>query len=202
MQDLIKNMHSKRFLLIYLAVVAFLLLFYMSQQQTTVTGVDLSVSAQGPYSLQTPQSLPNFLLRDAEQRLFTNADLQGRWHFVYFFDGGCLPECQAIWQVLGNLAGRYAGDQLAFWIIDVTADLQLVNAPPALPDNVKIIYDPAGERPLWRFFNDALGSNSLFTNLLLIDPSGQWQAGFRAPFTSELLQRFYQQHREHFARGN
>ncbi len=120
MQDLIQNMHSKRFLLIYLAVVAFLLVVYMAQQTSPENDGKLEPIAQGTYQLKTSASLPNFLLRDAQQRLYTNADLRGRWHFIYFYDGACEPHFTAIWQVLSNLADRYAGQQLGFWVIDAS----------------------------------------------------------------------------------
>lgn len=201
MQDLIKNMHSKRFLLIYLAVVAFLLVVYMGQQIPSDNEDKLEPIAQGAYQLKTPVSLPNFLLRDVQQRLYTNADLRGRWHFIYFYDGACEPQCPAIWQVLSNLADRYAGQQLGFWVIDASRQQQLLNAPPALPGNVQIIYDPDGEWPLRQFFVESQGADALLTSLFLIDPNGQWLAGFRAPFTSAGLQQLYLKLRQGFAKG-
>lgn len=201
MQDLIKNMHSKRFLLIYLAVVAFLLMVYVGKQTTLDDDDKYEPIAQGAYQLKTPVSLPNFLLRNAEQRLYTNADLRGRWHFIYFYDGACQPQCQAIWQVLSNLADRYAGQQLGFWVIDASQQQQLLNAPPALAGNVQIIYDPDGRRPLRQFFAESQGLDALWASLFLIDPNGQWQAGFRAPFTSAALQQLYLQLRQSFAKG-
>ena len=202
MQDIIKNMHSKRFLLIYLAVVAILLLFYLSQQgDADVTAKPIPATA-GAYQLQEPQRLPNFLLRDNQQNILTNADLQGRWHFMYFYDASCAPQCQAIWQVLANLADRYAGHQLGFWIIDATPQQQLLPDPPRLPANVQIIYDPSGDKSLWQFFTNAHGDDFLWASLLLVDPAGAWQAGFKAPFTSDALQQFYLQLRKDYARGN
>ncbi len=201
MQDLIQNMHSKRFLLIYLAVVAFLLVIYMGQQTRSYKEHALESIAQGAYQLRTPVKLPNFLLHDAQQRFYTNADLRGRWHFIYFYDGACQPQCPAIWQVLSNLADRYAGQQLGFWVVDASHQQQLLNAPPTLPDNIKIIYDPEAVRPLQRFFADAQGAEALLASLFLIDPNGQWQAGFRAPFTSAALQQLYLELRQHFAKG-
>jgi len=201
MQDLIKNMHSKRFLLIYLAVVGFLLVIYVGQQAPSDSEDSLESIAQGAYQLKTPVRLPNFLLRDVQQRLYTNADLRGRWHYIYFYDGACQPQCQAIWQVLSNLADRYAGQQLGFWVVDASQQQQLLNAPPALPGNVKIIYDPKADRPLQRFFADAQGEEALLASLFLIDPNGQWQAGFRAPFTSSALQQLYLTLRQGFAKG-
>lgn len=202
MQDLIKNMHSKRFLLIYLAVVAFLLVIYMGQQTSADKQQKRKPIAQGAYQLQTPVSLPNFLLRSAEKGLYTNADLIGRWHFIYFYDGACQPQCQAIWQVLKNFADRYAGQQLNFWVIDASNQQQLINAPPALPTTVQIIYDPKGERPLTRFFVDAEGADALMASLFLINPDGHWQAGFQAPFTSATLQQLYLKIRGDFAKAS
>ncbi|MEX0614363.1 MAG: redoxin domain-containing protein [Methylophaga sp.] len=201
MQDLIQNMHSKRFLLIYLAVVAFLLVVYMGQQIPSDKEDQLEPIAQGAYQLKIPASLPNFLLRDVQQRLYTNADLRGRWHFIYFYDGACQPQCPAIWQVLSNLADRYAGQQLGFWVIDASQQQQLLDAPPALPGNVQIIYDPDGERPLRQFFVESQGTDALLASLFLIDPNGHWLAGFRAPFTSAGIQQLYLQLRQGFASG-
>ncbi|MDT8311314.1 MAG: redoxin domain-containing protein [Methylophaga sp.] len=202
MQDLIKNMHSKRFLLIYLVVVAFLLLIYRGQQSTLNNAQALKLNTEGAYQLKKPVSLPNFLLRDARQRLYTNADLQGRWHFVYIYDGACQPQCQAIWQVLSNLADRYAGQQLAFWVIDASEQQQLLNSSPSLPANIQIIYDPSGERSLWQFFVDQHGADALLASLFVIDPNGQWQAGYQAPFTSAALQQLYLQLRGDFAKAS
>lgn len=201
MQDLIKNMHSKRFLLIYLAVVAFLLLFYLGQQRSPDSTQLLKPIARGAYQLASPARLPNFLLHDARQSIHTNADLQGRWHFIYLYDGDCQPQCQAIWQVLSNLADRHTGQQLAFWVIDASEQQQLLNSPPTLPGNVQIIYDPSGQRPLWQFFAQAQGSEALLASLFLVDPDGRWQAGFRAPFTSADLQSAYLQLRQTFAKS-
>ncbi|MDX1573983.1 MAG: redoxin domain-containing protein [Methylophaga sp.] len=199
MQDLIKNMHSKRFLLIYLAVVAFLLIVYTSQQISPDSEDKLRPIAPGGYQLNTPVSLPNFLLRDKQQHLYTNADLQGRWHFIYIYDGACEPQCQAIWQVLTNLADRYAGRQLGFWVIDTSFQQQLLNAAPNLPGNVKIISDPDNQYPLRQFFAETRGADALLASLFLIDPNGHWQAGFQAPFTSAAVQQMYLQLRRTFA---
>lgn len=201
MQDLIQNMHSKRFLLIYLAVVAFLLVVYMGQQTSPDNEGKLEPIAQGAYQLTTPASLPNFLLRDVQHRLYTNADLRGRWHFIYFYDGACEPQCPAIWQVLSNLADQHAGQQSGFWVIDASQQQQLLNAPPSLSGNVQIIYDPAGEWPLRQFFVESQGADALMASLFLIDPKGRWLAGFQAPFTSSGLQQLYLQLRQKFARG-
>lgn len=202
MQDLIQNMHSKRFLLIYLAVVAFLLVVYMGQQTSPDNEGKLEPIAQGAYQLTTPASLPNFLLRDVQHRLYTNADLRGRWHFIYFYDGACEPQCPAIWQVLSNLADHHAGQQLGFWVIDASQQQQLLNAPPSLSGNVQIIYDPAGEWPLRQFFVESQGADALMASLFLIDPKGRWLAGFQAPFTSSGLHQLYLQLRQMFARGD
>ncbi|HET8807896.1 MAG TPA: redoxin domain-containing protein [Methylophaga sp.] len=199
MQDLIKNMHSKRFLLIYLAVVALLLIVYMGQQISPNSDDKLKSIAPGAYQLNAPESLPNFLLRDKQQHLYTNADLRSRWHFIYLYDGACEPHCQAIWQVLSNLADRFAGQQLGFWVIDASQQQQLFNTSPALPGNVQIICDPNGDHPLRQFFAGPQGVDALMTTIFLINPNGQWQAAFRAPYTSVLLQRWYLQLRRAFA---
>ena len=130
MQDFIKNMHSKRFLLIYLAVVAILLLFYLGQQSTITSWSDKTLTRSMAYQWSPAKRLPDFILQDLRQQQYTNADLLGHWHFIYIYDGRCQPQCEVIWQVIRNLAGRHAGETLKFWIIDISDDQTVPNVLP------------------------------------------------------------------------
>ncbi|WP_151194754.1 conjugal transfer protein TraF [Methylophaga frappieri] len=197
-------MHSKRFLLIYLGLVAVLLLiFFDGQQRQQPTRLAESTDrSMKSFRLTPPLPLPQVLLRDQHQALFTNTRFLTRWTFIYLYDGSCQPNCQAIWQVLQNLADRHHGTQLQFAVIDRTTTQK-----PALPlpigagSNRYWLFDTTGESPLTSFFverHQYLGTTSFF----LIGPDGLWHAGFQAPFTSAALQQAYIALRDEFARHN
>ncbi|MCX4189743.1 redoxin domain-containing protein [Methylophaga sp. OBS3] len=197
MQDLIKNMHSKRFLLIYLAVVAILLLIYLGQQSPFTSDSDKTLTSSMAYQWSPAKPLPDFMLQDKNQQLYSNADLLGHWHFLYIYDGRCQPQCEAIWQVIRNLAERHAGDTLQFWIIDITDDQTAHNIPSSIP----VLFDPMAKHELATFFVTSTSSETLYASLFLVGPDGNWHAGFHAPFTSKSLQMHYLQLRDALAKA-
>lgn len=196
MQNLVENVYSKRFLVIYLALIAILVVFFLPEKAPE-TPMAQKINASG--RLPNPQHLPQFLLKTSKDgRIFTNADLLGKWTLWYFYDGECAPSCDAIWQVLESLALiNSQGEGVALVVLDtLTAKDSLAEQQH---QQVKVVQGAVEMNDLLGdFFTRQLEAPQ--TYLFLIDPLGRWHAQFKAPFTSATLQQAYLQFRLAYAR--
>lgn len=198
MQNLVNSVYSKRFLVIYLALIAILLLFFLPDKSDNIESQQITLTETG--LLSPPLALPQFLLRTMEGSVFTNADLLSRWNVVYLYDGGCAPACNAIWHVLNSLALANASDALAILVVDMSNDKQDLSSPQVAP-SVQILTATTSQNNAHfkAFLTGHLETPQTF--VFLIDPEGRWYAQFKAPFTSSSLQRKYLEYRGAYARS-
>lgn len=198
MQNLVNSVYSKRFLVIYLALIAMLLLFFLPDKSNNIESQQIILTESG--LLSPPLALPQFLLRTVSGAVFTNADLLGRWNVVYLYDGRCAPACNAIWYVLNSLALANASDTLSILVVDMSneepdfssvqfaSSVQILSATTSQNNTqFKVFLTGHIETPQ--------------TYVFLIDPEGRWYAQFKAPFTSSSLQSKYLAYRAAYARS-
>lgn len=199
MQNLVNGVYSKRFLVIYLSLVAILLLFFLPGKSENDPYQQQMPTESGP--LTPPLSLPQFLLQKSDASVFTNADLLGKWHVVYLYDGTCEPVCMAIWQVLNNLGSANASEVLSIVLVDLSNaeqnDLSVALDAPSV--QILAATNHESIAPLKSFLTEHIEAPQ--TYLFLMDPQARWYAQFKAPFTSSGLQRQYLNYRAAYARS-
>jgi len=198
MQNLVNGVYSKRFLVIYLALVAILLLFFLPDKSDNAESQQVKPTETGP--LSPPLTLPQFLLQTDDASVFTNAHLLGKWHVIYLYDGACEPACDAIWQVLNNLSLANASDTLSILLVDLSnADHNHSIAQSAPLVEILTATSAENTAQLKSFLTEHIETPQ--TYLFLMDPQARWYAQFKAPFTSSGLQRAYLRYRAAYARS-
>lgn len=121
MRNMFKNVHSKRFLLTYLGLVAILLLFYLSMNQQQDALQPESESYSMLTVLQPAVKIPQLLAHTTDNSVFTNATLTGKWTFVFMPAADC-SDCEAIIRVLSNLKAGLANRSIQVALIDTSGD--------------------------------------------------------------------------------
>lgn len=208
MQNMFKNVHSKRFLLTYLGLVALLLLFFltMSEQQQS------SESSAEPNAMLTmfepTLEIPQFLAYNLDNSVFTNDALVGKWSFIFFTSADC-QDCEAILKVLANLKAGLANRAVQVVLMDNSgqqaADLFALAQVHALQAQVISLSSSTRDaNPLPAFFtrSRAYAHQDLSHAVFLVNPKGKLAARFQAPFTSVLIRQSFIQIRSEYARNN
>lgn len=206
MQNMFKNVHSKRFLLTYLGLVALLLLFFlsMSQQQQTFD------SPEEPGAMLTmfePNlEIPQFLAHNIDNTAFTNDALVGKWSFIFFTSADCY-DCEAIIKVLANLKAGLANRAVQIVLVDKSGEqaaelLALSQSHDLHAQVITLSAAPADKNSLPAFFtrSRAFAHQDLGYSVFLVNPNGKLTARFQAPFTSVLIRQSFIQIRSEYAR--
>ncbi|MDO8827652.1 redoxin domain-containing protein [Methylophaga sp.] len=207
MQNMFKNVHSKRFLLTYLGLVALLLLFFltMSQQQQSF---DSSAEPDAMLTMFEPTlEIPQFLAHNADNSVFTNDALVGKWSFIFFTSADCY-DCEAIIKVLANLKAGLANRAVQVVLVDNSgqqaAELLALGQAHDLQAQVITLSSAATDKnALPAFFtrSRAFAHQDLGYAVFLVNPKGKLTARFQAPFTSVLIRQSFIQIRSEYARN-
>ena len=205
MRNMFKNVHSKRFLLTYLGLVAILLLFYLSMNQQQDALQPESESYSMLTVLQPAVKIPQLLAHTTDNKVFTNATLTGKWTFVFMPAADC-SDCEAIIRVLSNLKAGLANRSIQVALIDTSGDnaawLSELNRTYHLQAQVMTLSGDHSERQSWRAFFHGFSVRSpqaLNETVFLINPKGLLMARYQAPFTSVLMRQGFIQLRKDYA---
>ncbi|MBN46963.1 MULTISPECIES: redoxin domain-containing protein [unclassified Methylophaga] len=205
MQNMFKNVHSKRFLLTYLGLVALLLLFFLTfspQHQTDESSgqVDAMLTQFEPVL-----EIPQFLGHNIDNTVFTNDALVGKWSFVFFTSADCL-DCDAILKVLSNLKAGLANRTVQVVLIDTTGQqtrqlLALSQSHNLQGHVISVSAAASAKQELQAFFtrSRAYAHQDLAHAVFLVNPKGLLTARFQAPFTSVILRQSFIQIRAEYA---
>lgn len=204
-----KKFNSKGFLLLYLVVFGSLLTLWqmrLQQQQTDQRQIPAELS---PLLVSPPQPLPQFLLYSADhKRVLTEQSLLGKWSFVYFTHPACLPQCEAVLEVMHNLQQFFASRELQFLLINfdsqqqqamakLNTDLPFYAADQQMTDLVADAFDFLSLRtPLQQGYS-LEQQHSIF----LVDPKARVYARFEPPYTSLGIQERFFKLRDFYARS-
>ncbi|AFI83169.1 hypothetical protein [Methylophaga nitratireducenticrescens] len=203
MQNMFKNVHSKRFLLTYLGLVVFLLLLFLTlnqQQPVDIPKTDRSMVTVFDPTVEVPQ----FLAYSTDNTVFTNDALTGKWSFVFIPSADCL-DCDAVFRVLRNLKDGLADRSVQ--LVVSTTDLQsdkLLGLSQLQNLDARII-TPSGslkEQEEWTAFfttSSSFSYQDLNHTVFLINPKAMLVAGFQAPFTSVFIRQSFIQLRSQYA---
>lgn len=205
MQNMFKNIHSKRFLLTYLGLVALLLLFFLTFSQDQQSNPPSTESHSMLTMFEPALEIPQMLAYNVDNVVFTNDALVGKWSFVFFTSANCI-DCEAILKVLSNLKAGLANRAVQVVLIDTSGqqanellalsqsqnlDAQVVATTSSLSDKSSLL----------SFFtrSRAYAQHDLEQAVFLVNPKGLLTARYQAPFTSVLIRQSFIQIRSEYA---
>lgn len=204
----IKNVNSKAFLLLYLAITLIILVLWVSRMEFTQPDKRDIPDELRPFLVSPPKPIPQFVLNDSSNTILTNVALEDRWSFIYFTHAYCQPECDVVVEVMQNLKRLFAGPTIQFLLINFgnQSDTSI------LPDSTLNIYGGSPEiiESTIRSFNFLYLEPESDQNInkveqqhyiYLVDPQGRVYAVFKPPFTSLAIQQVFFMLRDFYARS-
>jgi len=209
MQNMFKNVHSKRFLLTYLGLVALLLLFFLSFSQQQQTDAPLNEVGSMLTEFEPALEIPQFLGHNLDNAVFTNDSIVGKWSFVFFTSADCM-DCDAILKVLSNLKAGLANRAVQVVLVDTSGQQQArelfsFSLSHDLKAQVITLSESASDKQDLRAFftrSRAYAHQDLAHAVFLVNPNGLLMARFQAPFTSVLIRQSFIQIRSEYARAS
>lgn len=193
----LKILHSRRFLLIYLAVVVLLLLLMAERLAVDKTP---SASFPGPRTFQPPVALPQLLIQTPGGDIRSNVHLQQHWTYLVLTDPDCQQYCDAPFQVLDAVASSLGHN--APQIQALTLDMAL--CPPAdLPVFCGMI-DKQQRRNLLKTAAMAADAPARHysNSILLVNPDARLQHRYQLPLDSAYLIKDFIAQRRQYAESN
>lgn len=206
MQNLFKNVHSKRFLLTYLGLIALLLLLFLTLSQEQQPVGPLTEGSTMLAVFDPTIEIPQFLAHNIDHSVFTNDALVGKWSFIFFTSADC-HDCKAVFKVLSNLKAGLANRAVQVVLVDTAGqqDKKLVVLSQSLDLYAQVIAVSAvasDKQTLSAFFtrSRAYAHQDLAYAIFLVNPKGLLTARYQAPFTSTLIRQSFIQLRSEYAR--
>ncbi|HBX59536.1 MAG: hypothetical protein CMH17_10995 [Methylophaga sp.] len=205
MQNMFKNVHSKRFLLTYLSLVVLLLLLFLTLSQQPPPAESSNSSSSMLTVFEPTLEIPQFLAYTSDHSVFTNDAFSGKWSFVYIPSVGC-HDCEAIFRVLKNLKDGLANRSVQLVLIDIGGQqidelTALVHSHDVDARIITVNGTPSENKSLKNFFtrSRAYPEQDLENAVFLINPRALLAARFQAPFTSVLIRQSFIQLRSDYA---
>lgn len=206
-----KGFNSKGFLLLYLVVIVIMLMTWLSRLEFSQPDTRNIPAELKPFLLSPARELPQFLLYDEKKQVLTNQSFKEHWSFVYFSHPQCLPQCDAILEVLENLQRYFAAADMQFLLINYDASQQtdlalasgqeLSNLP--MYHGEQAVIDELSQSIGFLYLREEFKTGYQFEqqhDIYLIDPKGRLYAKFQPPFNSLQLQQLFFAIRAYYAR--
>ncbi len=205
MQNMFKNVHSKRFLLTYLSLVVLLLLVFLTLSQQQPPAESSNTSGSMLTVFEPTLEIPQFLAYTRDNAVFTNDAFSGKWSFVFIPSIDC-RDCEAIFRVLKNLKDGLANRSVQLVLIDIGGQqvdelMALVHSHDLDARIITVNGTPSENKSLKNFFtrSRAYPDQDLEHAIFLINPKAFLAARFQAPFTSVLIRQSFIQLRSDYA---
>lgn len=188
----LKSLHSRRFLLIYLAVVIMLLLL-LTQQYATDDG---PVATQpGAKTFKPPVSLPQLLLK-TDTGVRSNVHFEQQWTYFVFIDPDCVEHCDAPLRVLSAVNAALGRSAPAVFLLTT-------NKTHCPLDNVEVVCGVFNEKQQKSLLQaadldpDHIDASTYSNMILLVNPQAELQRRYQLPIDStSLINDFIAQRRE------
>ncbi|WP_339777038.1 hypothetical protein [uncultured Methylophaga sp.] len=205
MQNMFKNVHSKRFLLTYLSLVVLLLLLFLTLSQKQPPEASSNTSSAMLTVFEPTLKIPQFLAYTRDNAVFTNDAFSGKWSFVFIPSFDC-HDCEAIFRVLKNLKDGLANRSVQLVLIDIGGQhvdeiTALVHSHDLDARFITVNGTSSENKSLTSFFtrSRAYPEQDLEHAVFLINPESLLAARFQAPFTSVLIRQSFIQLRSDYA---
>jgi protein SCO1 len=197
-----KGLNSKCFLFTYLIIVGFLLVLWMNRlplmhEDLREIPPDMQVYLESP-----PRTISSFSLTTNHQLMLTNDWFEGKWSFVYFSHGKCLPACQPALDKMNDLHAAFANNDFQFLVIGLDHQHESADdlANFLRSQQYELIAATASETEIEQLARDFValflitdfsdGSYQIEQehHLFVVDPKGRVYATFRPPYTTVSIQ--------------
>jgi len=193
-----KGLNSKCFLFTYLIIVSFLLVLWLNRLPLMhEDSRDIPIDMQ-TYISSPSLPLPSFLLETNGKLALTNNWFYGKWSFVYFTHGHCLPKCQPSLKTMSELQASFANSDFQFLTIGLdsqheTADeLDLFlksqtfefTTATAKSEEIDLLSRAFIALYLQTSFSDGSYQIEQEHHIFLVDPKGRIYARFIPPYSS------------------
>lgn len=208
-----KGFNSKRFLLLYLAVIAFMLILWLMRLNWPVHEHRPIPNSLGHFLLSPAISLPQFLLNVDNKQVLTNQTFVGKWSFVYFSHPDCGQECTVIMEVLSHLQALSANRDRQFYVINFDINKQGQLERYLHERGYRFPVAEAADQSMLDLVTSAFqflylsseagqgdGQSQQQHFIYLVDPKARVYAVFKPPFTSLIIQQRFFELRDFYAR--
>lgn len=188
----LKSLHSRRFLLIYLAVVIMLLVL-LTQQYATDDGPAATQPASKTF--KPAASLPQLLLK-TDTGVRSNVHFEEQWTYFVFIDPDCVEHCDAPLRVLSAVNAALGPSAPAVFLLTTnTAHCPLGNA-----GMVCGVFNEKQQKSLLKAAEldpSHVDASSYSNMILLVNPQAALQRRYQLPIDSAgLIKDFIAQRRE------
>ena len=214
MVDLAKDLNSKRFLFTYLIIVGFLLVLGVNwlplmHEDKREIPVEMLAYLESP-----PRYLPSVSLVSSEEQVLTNEWFLGKWSFVYFSHGNCLPACRPSLDTMRIIQSSFANKDFQFLVIGLDSENETAGNHAAFLTSQQFDFNVATTtstkvEELARAFIALFLTTTLADgryiieqehHVFVVDPKGRVDATFRPPFDASMIQAEFLKLRYFFAR--
>ncbi|MDB2705244.1 SCO family protein [Pseudomonadota bacterium] len=182
----------------------------LMQEDHRVIPSELQNSISSP-----PQPIPLFSLNTSSKLALTNAWFEGKWTFVTFTHGHCLPTCQSLLDTIKGLKASLASNNIQFLVVGIDSDhesaqqlddflvAQKLDATAAAAESTVI--DVLAHTFIALFLQTDYNDGSYIIeqeyHLFLVDPKGRLYAIFKPPYNSQSLKQLFFKLRYFYAKS-
>lgn len=199
-----KGLNSKCFLFTYLMIVIFLLVLWVNKLPSLQKEYREIPVAMQAYIESPARTLASFSLDTTSKLALTNDWLIGRWTFVYFSHGHCLPECKVSLDSLAELNASFASNDVQFLVVGLDGENESVDqlqsfltaqtldrtlAASLSSDELDSLTQSFIALFLKTDFADGRYQIEQQHHIFLVDPKGRVYATFRPPFTGSYIRK-------------
>ena len=209
-----KGFNSKGFLIIYLVLIGCLLLVWAGRFPVFRHDNRTIPSDLKPYLASPPRDIPQFLLYQNKKQVLTNDFFFGKWTFVYFSYGHCLPVCKPVYGLLSQLKSHFANPDIQMLVIGIDskhesakhlasfvgkhlADAVSATGKQDMIDKLAHVF-PA----LYLITNTGDGKHYQIEqehDIFLVDPKGRVYAVFKPPLSLDKIESVFVASRRFYA---
>ncbi len=191
-----KGFNSKCFLFTYLIIVGFILVLWVNWF-AWVNNDRRDIPAELQSFLESPpRPLPKLFLKTNNKSVLTNDWFVGKWTFVYFSHGNCLPLCRASLEQMKTTQQALANSDVQFLIVGLDAEHETTEGLSQFLHSQGYSFTVAtttveATEELATLFR-ALFLQTDFTDssylieqehsIFMVDPKGRVYATFRSPY--------------------
>jgi len=209
-----KGLNSKCFLFTYLIIVSFLLVLWLNRLPLMHEDArEIPVDMQS-YISSPAIPLPTFLLETSAKLTLTNKWLEGKWTFVYFTHGHCLPLCLPSLKNMRELQASFANADFQFLTIGIDSQHETADelAQFLLSHNFKFTAATTHTDEIDKLarafvalylqtdFSDGSYQIEQEHHIFLVDPKGRVYARFKPPYSSTSISTQFLKLRHFYAK--
>ncbi len=215
MVDITKGLNSKRFLFTYLIIIGFLLVFWINQlpllhKDKRQIPVDIQEYLESP-----PRHLPEVSLNTVGEQVLTNSFFFGKWSFVYFSHGHCMPGCKPSLDMMKSFQSSFANNNFQFLVVGLDVENETALELAGFLRRQGFDFEVGNTASLSKLEELTRAFIALFLkttykdgsylieqehHIFVVDPKGRVYATFRPPYNLTKIQASFLKFRHFYAK--